>query len=269
MLNPTLKDAILEALLTHLNVFVSIYNYETDEVVLVNQSGLELFKVRDEKEFTEKYGIEVRETPITSEQNAKLRKSLEEGAQWSEEVQCKVHDGTTFWAIINIDTFQYNSQTYLITRIINLEKLLQFEKENGIKGREYFKNQIDQVISYRTAALLETLTKLERSQYELSEALHREHRLNELKSQFITFASHEFRTPLGIISSSANLLSKYNKIGNVQKQEEHIQSILENVKTLTALLEESLSMSKLDENSIDRPLNFYLSKIMQEIKESL
>jgi len=64
-------------------------------------------------------------------------------------------------------------------------------------------------------------------------------------------------------------LSKYNKIGNVQKQEEHIQTILENVKTLTALLEESLSMSKLDENAIDRPLNFYLSKVMQEIKESL
>lgn len=268
MLNPTLKDAILDALLTHLNVFVSIYNYETNEVVLVNDSGLELFKVRDEKEFAEKYGVEVREMPITSEQNVKLRKSLDESGKWSEEVQCKVHDGTTFWAIINIDAFQCDSQTYLITRIINLEKLLQFEKENGIKGREYFKNQIDQVISYRTSALLETLTKLEHSQHELSEALHREHRLNGLKSQFITYASHEFRTPLGIISSSANLLSKYNKIGNVQKQEEHIQTILENVKTLTALLEESLSMGRLDDNAIERPLNFYLSKVMQQMNDS-
>jgi hypothetical protein len=62
--------------------------------------------------------------------------------QWSEEVQCKVHDGTTFWAIINIDTFQYNSQTYLITRIINLEKLLQFEKETESKVVNILKTRL-------------------------------------------------------------------------------------------------------------------------------
>ncbi|WP_052354209.1 sensor histidine kinase [Flectobacillus major] len=269
MLNQSLNEAILSAILTHLGVFVSVYNYETAEVVLINKSGLDTFKVKDEKDFSEKYGVEVRKTPNTPAQDLIVRKALEETGVWSEEVECRVHDGTFFWGLININTFSYNNQTYLITRILNLEKLLQFEKENGVTGRNYFKNQIDQVISYRTSVLLDTLSKLEQSKYELSEALHREHRLNELKSQFITFASHEFRTPLGIISSSANLLSKYNKIGNVAKQEEHIQTILENVKTLTQLLEESLSIGALGDDVIERPLNFYLSKVMQEMKNTL
>ena len=58
-------------------------------------------------------------------------------------------------------------------------------------------------------------------------------------------------------------------MGNTVKQEEHIETILTNVKKLTALLEESLSIGTLQVKNDERPLNFYLSKIMQEMNNTL
>ncbi len=269
MLNQSFNEAILDAILTHLGLFICVYDCQEAEIVLINQTGLTTFLVKDLAEFKEKYGHEIRKTPLSVEAEAAMMQTIDEQGYWSEEMECQLYNGQCFWALLNINTFVYQEKKYLVSRIVNLSKLLQFEAEQGITGRPYFKKQIDHVIAHRTAALLDTLTQLEKSKHELAEALTKEHRLNTLRTQFLTFASHEFRTPLGIIASSAHLLSKYNKMGNTVKQEEHIETILTNVKKLTALLEESLSIGTLQVKNDERPLNFYLSKIMQEMNNTL
>ena len=71
----------------------------------------------------------------------------------------------------------------------------------------------------RANALVETLKDLEESKQELELALSKEKELGELKSRFVAMASHEFRTPLTAILSSASLISKYPKTEDQDKRE--------------------------------------------------
>ena len=68
--------------------------------------------------------------------------------------------------------------------------------------------ELEAKVEQRTVILKEALEKLESSQQELSEALDKEKQLNEIKSRFVSMASHEFRTPLSTVLSSASLLIK-------------------------------------------------------------
>ena len=88
--------------------------------------------------------------------------------------------------------------------------------------------------------LREALSELERSKEELSLAYENEKDLNELKSNFVTVASHEFRTPLSIILSSAYLLDKYNKLHADPKVEKHIDRIKDAVGGMKNILEDFL-----------------------------
>jgi len=120
------------------------------------------------------------------------------------------------------------------------EKIRQLNAELEIKVEE------------RTLILKEALQKLEQSQQELSEALDKEKQLNEIKSRFVSMASHEFRTPLTTVLSSASLLSKYTSAEDQEKREKHIGRIKNSVNNLNDILEDFLSLGKLNEGKIDK-----------------
>jgi signal transduction histidine kinase len=84
----------------------------------------------------------------------------------------------------------------------------------------------------------------------LSEALEKEKELNELKSRFVSMASHEFRTPLSTILSSAYLLAKYQQTDEQPKRDRHIQRIVSSVNTLNDILNDFLSVGKIEEGKI-------------------
>ncbi len=67
-------------------------------------------------------------------------------------------------------------------------------------------------VEQRTTILKEALQRLEESQNELNQALDKEKQLNEIKGRFVSMASHEFRTPLSTVLSSASLIEKYTII---------------------------------------------------------
>jgi PAS domain S-box-containing protein len=110
--------------------------------------------------------------------------------------------------------------------------------------------ELENKVSQRTLILQEALHELERSQQELSEALNKEKELNEIKSRFVSMASHEFRTPLSTVMSSASLIVKYQTTEDQDKREKHIKRIKDSVKHLNDLLEDFLSMGKLDEGRV-------------------
>ena len=104
----------------------------------------------------------------------------------------------------------------------------------------------------------------------LTEALHNEKMVNEMKSAFVSMASHEFRTPLTSVLSSAILLNKYNTLKQYDKQPRHIDRIKSSVKQLTDILEDFLSMDKLERGIIKTTKNsFDLKILIKEILEDL
>jgi signal transduction histidine kinase len=110
--------------------------------------------------------------------------------------------------------------------------------------------QLEVKVEERTLILKEALKKLEESQEELSEALSKEKQLNEIKSRFVSMASHEFRTPLSTILSSATLTSKYVRTEDKDKRERHLKKIRDSVSHLNNLLEDFLSLGKLEEGKV-------------------
>ncbi len=94
------------------------------------------------------------------------------------------------------------------------------------------------------------ITKQKQAERNIRSALVREQELNELKSRFISMASHEFRTPLSAILSSAILIEKQNEPGKELKREKYIGQIKTNVRNLVVILNDFLSLSKLEEGKV-------------------
>ncbi|MEX0289014.1 MAG: sensor histidine kinase, partial [Flavobacteriaceae bacterium] len=94
------------------------------------------------------------------------------------------------------------------------------------------------------------ITEQKEVQQELAKARETERELNELKSRFISMASHEFRTPLSAILSSAILIGKQNEPGKEDKRLRHVGRIRDNVKNLVVILNDFLSLSKLEEGKV-------------------
>ncbi len=93
--------------------------------------------------------------------------------------------------------------------------------------------------------------ELEVNQKELRESLEKEKELSELKSRFVSMASHEFRTPLSTILSSIELIESYRKEEQVGKRQRHIERVKSSVKHLTGILNDFLSLSRLEEGKIE------------------
>jgi signal transduction histidine kinase len=93
--------------------------------------------------------------------------------------------------------------------------------------------------------------KLAKQKIEIRKALIQEKELNELKTRFITTASHEFRTPLGIISSSTGLLEDYDHKLERPKKLKHWQRIQSAVKHMTTLLEDILLIYQTDAGKLE------------------
>jgi signal transduction histidine kinase len=128
------------------------------------------------------------------------------------------------------------------------QMLTQIEEQNLALSE--FNQNLEQEVESRTKMLRETLTALENTKEELSATLEKEKELNELKSRFVTMASHEFRTPLSTILSSTFLLEKYNTTHEIAKREKHLEYIKSAVSDMKNTLEDFLSLGKLEEDLI-------------------
>jgi len=121
-------------------------------------------------------------------------------------------------------------------------ELLQLNEALEIKVEERT-SEIEETVN----RLLKTNSVLEERELQLKEALNKEKELNELKSRFVSMASHEFRTPLSTILSSASLVSRYVSEEHNEKRQKHINRIKSSVSNLTGILNDFLSLSKIEE----------------------
>lgn len=116
--------------------------------------------------------------------------------------------------------------------------------------------KIDRILVVET-----NITNQKKAQQDMENALDKEKQLNELKSRFVSMASHEFRTPLSTILTSVTLIEKYRNESDEEKRKKHIYRIKSSVNNLTGILNDFLSLDKLEEGKIQ------VSKKWQSIPE--
>ena len=110
------------------------------------------------------------------------------------------------------------------------------------------------------------ITEQKRIQDKIRYNLERERQLNELKSRFVSMASHEFRTPLSTILTSASLLSRYTEKEQQDRREKHINRIKTSVHNLTGILNDFLSLDKLETGAVEsNPVQFDIKEFTQEV----
>lgn len=154
---------------------------------------------------------------------------------------------------ISLSPFKNKLKNFVIAFIIDItirvknEAILKEQKEE----LQELANELDKRVKDRTMILEEALHELENSREELSAALEKEKELNELKTRFVSMASHEFRTPLATILSSLSLATKYGELGEKENQTKHINRIKTSITHLTDILNDMLSLSKLEEGKIN------------------
>ncbi|MFO1500014.1 MAG: PAS domain-containing sensor histidine kinase [Verrucomicrobiota bacterium] len=114
------------------------------------------------------------------------------------------------------------------------------------------------------------ITQRKRAEEELRKTLEREQELSRLKSSFVSMVSHEFRTPLGIIQSSGELLRAFYERMQPSEREEHLESITRNTRRMAGMMEGVLFLSRLEANKLDfhptaLDLNLVCRRIVDEV----
>lgn len=174
----------------------------------------------------------------------------------------KKKDGHEFPVEISLSHYKTNDEMFVIAFII--DRTERKEAEERIKR---VNAELELKVEERTKILKETLHQLEASKDELSAALEKEKELNDMKSRFVTMASHEFRTPLSTILSSASLIGKYKNTEEEEKRHKHVDRIKSAVTNMTLILNDFLSAGKLEEGKIS--VNLVSIDIPAYINESL
>ncbi len=161
-------------------------------------------------------------------------------------------DGSLFPVEVSLGYFYEDKDLFAVAFIqdttLQVRTTQELKKQKAVM--EELNTNLETQVVNRTQALLETLQHLEEANNELEKALMKEKELSELKSRFVSMASHEFRTPLSTILSSATLVGKYVRSEEQPKREKHVHRIQASVGYLTDILEEFLSAGKLEEGRI-------------------
>lgn len=111
------------------------------------------------------------------------------------------------------------------------------------------------------------VSERKKAETDLRIALEKEKELSELKSRFVSMASHEFRTPLSTVLSSAYLVSKYVEKEDHPKREKHVQRIVSSVNMLTDILNDFLSVGKIEEGKIQ--VRYSTFDIAQHLRQTV
>lgn len=157
------------------------------------------------------------------------------------EVLGKKKDGTTFPFRLAVSEVWYKRRNIFTGFIHDLtrEKLA----ENRLKRHAV---ELEQKVSERTKDLIMLVSELEKTKAEVSKSLEKEKELGQLKSRFVSMASHEFRTPLSSVQLSAALIDKYIEKPDFASVLKHTNKIKGSVQLLTSILNDFLSLEKLE-----------------------
>lgn len=263
-----------------------ILTNEKGEIILINPAALKLFDYEKE---------ELLNMPIETlipgrfhhahlqDRDAFNRQPANRTMGHGRNLFAKTKSGREFPVEVSLSYYRQQDALFVIAFIIDITQRKESEQrmldqraqlEKITADMRKLNAELEMKVEQRTRILQEALKELEKSQREVSEALNKEKELSEIKSRFVSMASHEFRTPLSTVLSSAALISRYTKEDEQDKRDKHIKRIKDSVKHLNELLEDFLSLGKLDEGRIKAEtctfnVKEFLEEVIDEMKSML
>jgi len=160
--------------------------------------------------------------------------TIANGKIWRGELRNKAKDESYYWVDTTIVPFlNEHGKPYQYLAIRSDITQRKLAEEQLLKANEDLENKVRE----RTL--------------ELTHALEKEKELNEMKSRFVSMASHEFRTPLSAILSSTSLMEHYVNPDQEDKRKKHVERIKSSVKNLTSILDDFLSLEKLEQGKVE------------------
>jgi len=152
----------------------------------------------------------------------------------------KRKDGTTYPVEVHMQKSSTGESETLVAIILDITE------------QEKYTQKLEKTVAQRTR--------------QLEEALAKEKELGELKTKFLSLVSHEFKTPLSGILTSATLAGKYPKEDQQEKREKHLKTIQGKVKYLNNIINDFLSIERLESGKFSYKFsNFPLSKVVNEV----
>lgn len=177
-------------------------------------------------------------------------------------------DGSTFPLEAGLNPFELQGKRYVMAIVIDISERVEQQRqilelneqlEDKIKERTQELDDAVKVLRKEVAKRIEAEAKTK-------EALQKERELGELKTKFLSLVSHEFKTPLSGILSSATLISKYKTSEQQEKRDKHLNTIKSKVKYLNNILNDFLSIERLETGKVSYNYSrFPLSKVLNEV----
>jgi PAS domain S-box-containing protein len=180
----------------------------------------------------------------------------------------KRKDGSTFPVEAGLNPFEIYGSRYVMALVTDISV-----RKNHEQQIMELNTQLEQKIGERTKALKQSIQELkeevrkrERAEHKIKESLRKERELGELKTKFLSLVSHEFKTPLSGILTSATLIGKYTEGDQQDKREKHLKTIQNKVKYLNNILNDFLSIERLESGKATYKFDvFPLSKVVNEV----
>lgn len=177
-------------------------------------------------------------------------------------------DGAQFPVEVGLNPFKIYGSTYVMALVIDISLRKKQQKEI-----HELNEQLELRIAKRTSELQKNVEKLKKeikkrkdAENKIKESLRIERELNELKTKFLSLVSHEFKTPLSGIFTSAALLAKYTSGEQQEKRDKHIKTIQNKVKFLNNILDDFLSIERIESGKVNYKFSLFpISKVINEV----
>jgi PAS domain S-box-containing protein len=184
-------------------------------------------------------------------------------------------DGSLFPVEAGLNPFKKDGNEFVMSLVIDISVRVETERQIN----ELNTHLEDKIIT-RTGELNESINKLielnkslqeevlrrKIAEEKIKDALQKEKELNELKTKFLSLVSHEFKTPLSGILTSATLAEKYTENEQQEKREKHLGTIRNKVHYLNNILNDFLSIERLDSGKGQYKYgDFSLKRLINEV----
>jgi len=209
---------------------LKLFGYEADEVIGQN---IKILMPEPDRSRHDMY--------IQNYQKTGVKKIIGIGR----EVLGRKKDGTTFPFRLAVSEVVYDNFSIFAGFIHDLSKEKKVE-EDLFRHLEELENTVEN----RTKDLRKSVQELEQAKIEVSNSLMKEIELNQLKSRFVSMASHEFRTPLSAVQLSASLIEKYVQKEDTSNILKHTYKIKNSVQLLNSILSDFLNLERLESGKV-------------------